>query len=1660
MKTLLLFAVLQFLNLYGQGQEIKPHCDYSHQLFNYQCNFTINNINKRDDFEDISGIHLNFMTDNDVTSVIAHEQYSALIPSIICDKFKNIRDLTFTASHVEILTSKAFQNCRNLRTLVIFSNLISDLPENLFNINRNLRFLNLEKNLLTKIDSKSFSAAINSIDNFVISFNRIEAIDEKFFDKATKLMTFWTEGNKCVSQNFFIWNSNRHQVRQQLRECFDLFERPQTPDESFIRCTYDIWFEIECIMSIFNPNGREFDRIEGDLPDGILHQDVLVVDVWLQNTTNIPLVICETFTNLITLHISSSGLRTLTVEALENCRNLRSVWFSLNQISEIPDDLFRHATNLQTVILNNNHITKIKIGMFTNSNSQLHTVWLRQNEITEIEDLAFDDLPSFTSLDVSFNKLTTVKSSFFGNSLTRLTLFSAQNNMISSIDPEWFDGAIQLGNLNLSNNICIDNLDVWDVSHNRTGVRNELQNCFDNFESSQTTTLIPDLEVIRCYYTFSNEIGHCIFYILNVNGRDDFIRIEDYWSSLPSDKTYDYIKSLSSEDMQTPFIPSILDLNNCRYLERLHLPQNRIKTIPDFIFFNNPNLIVLDLHMNEIDQLNYNSFIGIGENLIGLNLRDNKMINLPNGIFNHLINLKSLDIGQNELNRLSKNIFGNSLRSLESLIADNNSISAINHDVFDAAANLQTLFLSDNFCINENFFEVQNSRFAVRHRLMDCFKNYDQAPDDGSFIRCNYEIPIVPREGRACELLTFNPNGRDDFNTVEGDFPIGVTAENITFIGMLQQQTPIIPSILCDFFPNIQDFISAMSGLNHLMSSSIKNCRNLFYFAILNEEIREIPEDFFAVHNGLFGVTFIMNDIEEIPTRLFANTPRLEEIIFSNNRIRNLHPGTFDNLPMLYLLYIENNFITTINSNSFGSSINIEIFSFYSNEITAIDPNWFDTQRKLNQLFLEGNICQNTRFINILNNREATRIALQPCFDNFNDEGNQTTTMLPTTTPDTTTTSSSDGSFIRCNYIYRGNNEYFCRMTIYNPNGRNDFTHIEGNLPSNATYDQVLHVSAIGENTLNVPNIICFQFPQLQTIRVQYSQLNILNYQSFEYCQNIVEISLANNGLSEIGNNTFGNHLQKLERIEISMNRLTNIGMRSFGTESIARLRVVWFDTNIINAIDPNWFDSATNLTNIDMRGNDCARQNFNNVHLNRQQVRSELTTCFNNYEDVEFINCNYLIDDEINQWMCELCIRNPRGRNDFTHIEGTLPPETSYNEILHVGMASQWTKNLPTIICYQFPQLLNINILSSRIEIINQESLKYCNNLIRFSLFSNNIAEIPDDTFSSNLRNLRSIFLIINQLQSISSRSFSPDILASLNMVVLHSNFIIAIDPQFFDTAVNLTLLDLTNNICIDQSFWDVNLNRQQVRNALTNCFNNYDLIQTTTILPTTTTVQIPTTTTTVQPINSYIRCSYQFLTSVDVSCIMSIFNPQGNDFEIIEGNFPPIATFNQLTYIWAVGQHTTNIPSVICRQFPRLLFLDISTSRLTTINQNSFANCNNLQYILLASNEISTIPDNTFGSNLINIYSIDMRANQIQRLSSRSFSTQVLNKVSQFQADSNVINAIDVNWFDSATNITRLYLNNNLCVNSNFNDVHLNRQVVRNALNVCFNNYNITAN
>jgi Leucine-rich repeat (LRR) protein len=171
----------------------------------------------------------------------------------------------------------------------------------------------------------------------------------------------------------------------------------------------------------------------------------------------------------------------------------------------------------------------------------------------------------------------------------------------------------------------------------------------------------------------------------------------------------------------------------------------------------------------------------------------------------------------------------------------------------------------------------------------------------------------------------------------------------------------------------------------------------------------------------------------------------------------------------------------------------------------------------------------------------------------------------------------------------------------------------------------------------------------LQTLYAIQCGMSNLNPSWFAGLINLEILHLPFNEIETLPDNVF-NALRRLDEVYLGYNNLTQLTLSSFG-DSIFNIEVLSVVNNQIYAIEDTKFNEAENLISLEMFGNVCSNQNFNNIDLDRETTRFRLRKCLDSFGP-EFIRCNFA---PINgEYSCELEVRNPRGI-EFENIEGKL---------------------------------------------------------------------------------------------------------------------------------------------------------------------------------------------------------------------------------------------------------------------------------------------------------------------------------------------------------------------------------------------------------------------
>lgn len=208
------------------------------------------------------------------------------IPESAFSFLGNLENLELINCSISSISLQLFINLRSLKVLRLDNNNIRDIPERTFANIRELQTFGINGNSIRNIHASSFGN-LSSLNYLLANSNGIRAIDREFFERSVGIRTMLLGDNRCTSTEFFNIQNNLELVREELNECFRMFD-------GFINCAYADGFYYICRLSIQNVQGlADFDEIGGTHVGNKTNADVILVDAESQDTVNIPPVICR-----------------------------------------------------------------------------------------------------------------------------------------------------------------------------------------------------------------------------------------------------------------------------------------------------------------------------------------------------------------------------------------------------------------------------------------------------------------------------------------------------------------------------------------------------------------------------------------------------------------------------------------------------------------------------------------------------------------------------------------------------------------------------------------------------------------------------------------------------------------------------------------------------------------------------------------------------------------------------------------------------------------------------------------------------------------------------------------------------------------------------------------------------------------------------------------------------------------------------------------------------------------------------------------------------------------------------------------------------------------------------------------------------------------------
>lgn len=761
--------------------------------------------------------------------------------------------------------------------------------------------------------------------------------------------------------------------------------------------------------------------------------------------------------------------------------------------------------------------------------------------------------------------------------------------------------------------------------------------------------------------------------------------------------------------------------------------------------------------------------------------------------------------------------FGSTLAHLQFVFIDFNNLNTIDAQFFDNASTLDYLYLIENICINRNFYAVNILRDQTREALTHCFDNFAAA----GAVNCFYAEYPNPGD-YSCILSANNPSGSDNFTQVTGDHASGFGNDDVRAVEGANQNTRIVPSVVCEQFSNLIEFSLHTSQIMRITRNSFSGCANIRTIMLNNNLITSIEAESFDNNANLEHFEAILNDIHHVAASVFAST-NLQTLFLGGNRLRSID-GSFLVVTLRNLYLYENN-LRFVGENSFESLASLEILDLGLNpgielpanvfnalenlqillldhsNLAVVNENWLQSLVNLREIFLQGN-----QITELQNRLFAALNALEVLFIGENPLESLSSAHFDENVLSLQRISAMETQISAINEGLFDNAVNLTSLYLYgSPCGGQNFFNIQDNrdevreqlegcfdtfrgsvlcnfIQYGGHYNCILLINNIaghhdfgdipGDHTAGLTN---GDVTLVESLSQSTRNIPSILCRQFE---NLAEIFIESSGIRRI---TVENCV-RLERLTLAYNQITSIDSGTFATNE--NLSFLDLRMNQITSIASDAF-AGSNLAHLDLSSNNLGAFNSDWVIAISSSLR-ELFLYENNISEI--------------------------AENSFETLPNLLSLDLGLNPNVNIHSDA-------------FNGLNDLRFLfvdTSNMRNLNSQWFASLLQLAELHIHTNLLRTIPENAFTT-LTNLAYLSVRNNRLTNINSNAFSSE-MSNLTRFYAQSNRINAIDELFFESnEASLNLLYLFDNLCVNMNFYNVNEFPDIAREELRGCFNNF---------------------------------------------------------------------------------------------------------------------------------------------------------------------------------------------------------------------------------------------
>lgn len=440
---------------------------------------------------------------------------------------------------------------------------------------------------------------------------------------------------------------------------------------------------------------------------------------------------------------------TLTSRHLEGLHDLDKLSLNMNNLTKLPEDLFKDVENLIELDLKNNNIQLPK-GIFRYI-PKLEVLELGSNNISYLEPGIFRNLTKLRLLNLWGNRLQNLSRSVFSD-VPNLESLDLNSNGLTTLPPDVFADLIKLKQVNL----------------NANQFQTLPQSLFRN---------TPQLEKIQIHNNRRTLKTLPPGFLANLTKLRELYLKDSNLSSLPEDLLWgcNSLENLTLKKNLLKQLPGKI-FRDIKDVTVINLSNNQLVSLPDSLFSSLQKLKTLDLSYNKLTNISQELFSSL-HTLQVLNLAHNEIKFIYPQAFEVQTSLKTINLSHNKLSFIHREFYGEEFATnsvlqtcvkLETVDLSHNQLSTICSDWQVSMVHLQLLDLSHNDFTNITISDLQFVSTGLKldlsnNKLKTIYMNEAEAlallKYDGikSAIPINNSVKLILKENPlACDCNAYH----------------------------------------------------------------------------------------------------------------------------------------------------------------------------------------------------------------------------------------------------------------------------------------------------------------------------------------------------------------------------------------------------------------------------------------------------------------------------------------------------------------------------------------------------------------------------------------------------------------------------------------------------------------------------------------------------------------------------------------------------------------------------------------------------------------------------------------------------------------------------------------------------------------------------------------